>query len=181
MPQITVLIFRGTGGVFNPDHPYHSEPALVRAGHVGMEGIIPGKIIGFHPTDEAAEAIGGEKLLLEALREHDPQPGCLQDDTAVFERAHALVAQTRGRTTVYMYAVDISQQTLETIKQWYNESQEALYNFPQPDGSFKVGEYNCAMFLNVFNINLPYTTGSIKQIVNDLKLEGYMTWQPTIR
>ena len=80
MPIIRVLIFRGTGGVYNPDHPYHGEPALVRAGHVGVSGVIEGKIIGFHPTSEAAEAIGGEKELLEALKDKQPQPGRLQDD-----------------------------------------------------------------------------------------------------
>ena len=46
MPVIQVLVFRGTGGVYNAEHPYYSEPALVRAGHVGVAGVIDDKIIG---------------------------------------------------------------------------------------------------------------------------------------
>jgi hypothetical protein len=48
VPTIQVLIFRGTGGVYNEDSPHYHEPALVRAGHVGVMGIIEGKIIGFY-------------------------------------------------------------------------------------------------------------------------------------
>lgn len=39
MPINRVLIFRGTGGVYNTNHPYHDEPALVRAGHVKVLGL----------------------------------------------------------------------------------------------------------------------------------------------
>ncbi|MCI0714026.1 MAG: hypothetical protein L0154_27975 [Chloroflexi bacterium] len=55
MPIIQILIFRGTGGVLNKAHPHYSEAVLVRAGHVGMLGVIEDKIIGFHPTPEATE------------------------------------------------------------------------------------------------------------------------------
>ena len=177
MPIIRVLIFRGTGGVFNTEHPYHNEPALVRAGHVGVSGVMDDKIIGFHPTPEAAEALGDEKTLLDALKEKKPQPGCLQDDNAYFERAVELVEATEGRTVVYTYEVEISDDTLQSIRSWYTEQKEALYNFPEDDGQFKQGECNCASFwLDWFKIPLPLKTGSISTIVKEMQKEGYDKW-----
>jgi hypothetical protein len=49
MPTIRLLAFRGTGGVFDEDHPNYQEPALIRAGHVALADVIEGKIIGFSP------------------------------------------------------------------------------------------------------------------------------------
>jgi len=177
MPVIQILIYRGTGGVYNSDDPYYEEPALVRAGHVGVIGVIDDKIIGFHPTPEAAEALGGEKPLLNALRDQIPQPGRLQDDDEYFRRAHELSDATKGRTTVYMYEVEISEATLNDIRTWYNEGKEALYNFPD-DGQFKNRESNCAMFwVEWFKIPLPKRTGSIKALAKEMKDEGYDIWQ----
>ena len=179
MPIIQVLIFRGTGGVYNEDHPYYGEPALVRAGHVGVIGIIEDRIIGFHPTPEAADAIGGEKALLDALRQTKPQPGRLQDDVSYFERAAQLVDTTNGRTTVYVYDVEISEETLNKIRSWYNEGKEALYSFPNASGQFAENHSNCAMFwLTWFSIPLPKQTGSIKELVEIMKDEEYDTWLP---
>lgn len=59
MKQLTVLVFRGTGGVLNETNPHYNEPALVRAGHVGVMGVIQDGIIGFHPTPEVASELGG--------------------------------------------------------------------------------------------------------------------------
>lgn len=177
MPVIQVLVFRGTGGVYNAEHPYYSEPALVRAGHVGVAGVIDDKIIGFHPTSEAAQAIGGEKALLNALKDKIAQPGRLQDDDEYFKRAHELRDATNGRTTVYMYEVEISEETLNNIRTWYNDNKEALYNFPD-DGQFKNRESNCAMFwVEWFKIPLPKRTGSIKVLAKEMKDEGYDIWQ----
>lgn len=179
MPIIQVLIFRGTGGVYTEDHQYYSEPALVRAGHVGVIGIIEDKIIGFHPTSEAAEVAGDEKALLDALRQKRPQPGRLQDDDAYFERAFQLTEATNGRTTVYIYDVEISEETLNEIRSWYNESKEALYSFPNASGQFNERHSNCAMFwFTWFNIPLPKQTGSIKELVEIMKDEEYETWVP---
>lgn len=181
MPIIQVLIFRGTGGVYTLNHPYYHEPALVRAGHVGVMGVIDDKIIGFHPTPEATDAAGGEKTLLEALQQKQPQPGRLQDDNAYFERASALAAETNGRTTVYLYEVEISDDTLQQIRSWYNEGKEAPYNFPNDDGLFNTGESNCAMFwVQWFRIPLPKRTGSILELTEKMKLEEYDTWQPNV-
>lgn len=176
MPIIRVLIFRGTGGVYNPDHPYHSEPALVRAGHVGVSGVIDGKIIGFHPTSEAAEALGGEKALLERLGKNKPQPGRLQDDNTYFDRAVELVEETKGRTAVYMYDVEISEDTLQRIHSWYTDKKSALYNFPDDDGQFKQGEGNCALFWQRFSIPLPVVSGNIREIIQIMDEEGYDKW-----
>jgi hypothetical protein len=178
VPIIQILIFRGTGGVYNEDHPFYSEPALVRAGHVGVMGIVENKIIGFHPTPEAAEAAGGEKALLNALKQMKPQPGRLQDDDAYFERAFELIEATESRTTVYVYDVEISEETLNQIRSWYNESKEALYSFPNDNGQFAKAQSNCAMFwLTWFNIPLPKQTGSIKDLVEIMKDEEYETWE----
>lgn len=176
MPIIRVLIFRGTGGVYNPDHPYYGEPALVRAGHVGVSGVIEGKIIGFHPTTEAAEALGGEKELLVALKDKKPQPGRLQDDDAYFKRADELVKETKGRTTVYFYEVEISDETLQSIRSWYTEKKTALYNFPDDDGQFKQGQGNCAVFWQRFSIPLPVVSGNIREIIQIMDEEGYDKW-----
>ncbi|MEM9953108.1 MAG: hypothetical protein AAF846_16005 [Chloroflexota bacterium] len=178
MPIVQVLVFRGTGGVYNTEHPYYSEPALVRAGHVGLIGIIEDKIIGFHPTPEATNAIGGELELLNALKNKIPQAGRLQDDNVYFERADELRAVTNGRTTVYIYEVEITDETLTTIRSWYNEGKEALYNFPNKDGQFRQGESNCAIFwLEQFKIPLPKQTGSIKDLVEIMRNEEYTVWQ----
>lgn len=176
MPIIRILIFRGTGGVYNEDHPHYNEPALVRAGHCGISGIVDDKIIGFHPTPEAAEAVGGEQVLLEALKQKQPQAGRLQDDDVYFERAYELIEATDGRTTIYMYEVEISEETLKQIRSWYNEGKEALYNFPDDDGQFDQGESNCTLFWERFSIEMPVRTGSIKALTRFMKLKGYSTW-----
>lgn len=178
MPIIQVLIFRGTGGVQNKDHPYYGEQALVRAGHVGMAGVIEDKIIGFHPTPEVAKKIGGEDALIEVLANREPQSGRLQDDDAYFLRAYELIEETEGRTTIYTYDVEVSDETLENIRSWYNGKKEALYNFPDKNGQFASDEYNCAIFLKIFDIPLPARTGSIKDLTDKMKAEEYDTWQP---
>lgn len=176
MPTIQVLIFRGTGGVYNEDSPHYHEPALVRAGHVGVMGIIEGTIIGFHPTPEAAEAAGGEEALLNALWDKIPQPGRLQDDNAYFERAYEL-SEMGERTTVYMYEVEISDATLNDIRSWYNNGKEAIYNFPSKQGRFSGTESNCAMFwFTWFRIALPKQTGNIKELVEVMEEEEYSIW-----
>ncbi len=177
MPVIQVVIFRGTGGVYNTDHPYHSEPALVRAGHVGVIGVVANRIIGFHPTPEAAEDAGSEKALLRALKEKIPQPARLQDDNRYFRRAYEL-SERGERTTVYMYEVDIPEDTLNEIRTWYNEQKEALYNFPDDDGQFSEGESNCAVFWLRFKIPLPERTGKIRHLTEKMQREEYDTWQP---
>jgi hypothetical protein len=179
MPTIQVLVFRGTGKVSEPDQLAQKEPALVRAGHCGISGVIEGKIIGFHPTPEV-ETVLGEERLLDALTHHEAQPGYLQDDDSYFLRAYQL-SQLGERTTVYFYSVDISEETLEKIKSCYTEKKEELYNFPYEDGQFEEGHSNCAMFWPLyFGIRLPIKTGSIKQLVEKMQQnpKEYKVWQP---
>lgn len=178
MPIIEVLIFRGTGGVLNQAHPYHDEAALVRAGHVGVLGVIDDKTIGFHPTPAAVALAGGERQILEALSNYQAQPGCLQDDTHHFARAAELRGETDGRTTVYIYAVEITQSTLAAIRRWYNDQREAPYNFPDRVGGFQDDQSNCALFWKRFGIPLPVTTGIIRELTNEMSEQGYEVWQP---
>lgn len=176
---IEVLIFRGTGGVRNKSHPYYDEPALVKAGHVGVSGVIEGKIIGFHPTPEAIDAVGGVEALINELAEYKPHPGRLQDDSSYFERAYELIDETNERTTVYTYAVDVPEETLNMIKSWYDDGKEVLYNFPNKEGEFIDPHTNCAMFWTQwFKIPLPVNTGSIQELTDYMKREEYETWQP---
>lgn len=177
MTIVKVLIFRGTGGVSNKAHPYYGELALVRAGHVGLSGVIEGKIIGFHPTPEIGEALGEEQLI-KLLGDHIAQPGRLQDDTVYFERAYELIEATEGRTTVYEYEVEISEERLSEMQSWYTNKQEAPYNFPNIDGSFAEGEYNCAVFIRVFGIPLPMRSGELRELIRKMKREEYEQWKP---
>jgi hypothetical protein len=175
MPIIRLLAFRGTGGVFDEEHDYYQEAGLIRAGHVALADVIEGKIIGFSPTPEAAEALGGEQALLEALGEHIAQAGRLQDDTAIFERAQALANQGE-RTQVWELPIEVSEATLDAIKSWYNEKKEYLYNFPDSQGNFPEGEANCATFPKHLSIDVPATTGKLSDYLDAMKLKGAKEW-----
>ena len=70
-------------------HPL-SEVGLIYAGHVGLKGVVADKIIGFSPTPQAIQRAGGEANLFAQLVKRQAQPGCLQDDTVVFQRAYEL-------------------------------------------------------------------------------------------
>ena len=163
--------FRGTGGVYNQEHPHYDKPALIRAGHIGLAGIIEGKIIGFSPTPESAEKAGGEKELLEKLRNHEAVPGCLQDDTAIFRQAYEM-AQKGENTIVWMIEIEVSQETVEKIRDWYETGKESLYNFPEFDGSFKPGEYNCATFPVLMGISIPANTGILRTYIAEMSRKG---------
>jgi hypothetical protein len=176
MPTIRLVAFRGTGGVYNHEHPHFNEPALVRAGHVALADVVEGKFIGFSPTPAAAQAAGSEDALLLMLAKREAQPGCLQDDTAVFERA-ADLADAGERTTVWQLEIDVDDETLSEIRTWYNEKREALYNFPDEDGMFEDNEYNCAVFPSRFKISLPVMSGSVKLYIRAMRLQGATKWQ----
>lgn len=175
MPQIRIVAFRGTGGVFNEEHPYYQEPGLIRAGHVALADVIGGKVVGFSPTPEAAERLGGERALLLELREHHAQPGCLQDDTTIFERASELAEQGL-RTKVLELAVEVSEASIERIKAWYTERKEAQYNFPDDTGAFVEGEANCATFLGVLGVPLPGQSGKLERFIYAMEAKGAKPW-----
>jgi hypothetical protein len=176
MPIIRLLAFRGTGGVFDDEHDYYQEAALIRAGHVALADVIENKIIGFSPTPEAAEALGGEQALLEALGEHLAQAGRLQDDTAIFERAQALANQG-ARSQVWELPIEVSDEIFEQIKSWYNEKKEYLYNFPDDEGLFAEGEANCATFPHQLNLPLPANTGLLKRYISAMQEKGAKLWK----
>lgn len=184
MPIIQLVAFRGTGGVINRNSPYFGqEPGLVRAGHVGLKSILaddPEAIIGFSPTPDATNALGGEQDLLDKLvKEHDAQPGCLQDDTAVFERAYELIDETRGRTTVWMLDVEISDDALREIRSWYTEQYTAKYNLPEKEPpEFQEGQYNCATFPAKLNVPIPAATGKLQQYIKYMIEKGAVEWTP---
>ncbi|QPC83514.1 hypothetical protein G4Y79_03780 [Phototrophicus methaneseepsis] len=185
MPILQVVIFQGTGGVYNMAHEYYGESALVRAGHVGVIGVVENQILGFHPTPEEVESMGGEAALLEYLKGHDQSDdrrsvkGCLQDDTEYFYRAYELAEETNGRTTVYMYEVEIQAFTMQEILTWYTNRKIKLYSFPDGAGEFQYDVSNCATFwLAYFGIPLPVRTGRIKLLVEKMQIEDYSLWQP---
>jgi hypothetical protein len=175
MPEIYLVGFRGTGSVTDEESPYFSEPALVRAGHVAIGGVIPDTLIGFSPTPEAAEAAGGELALLKLLKDHIAQHGRLQDDTAVFNRAKALAAQGE-RTTVFKLTIQVSDETFKTIETWYNDQKEAKYNFPNEDDTFEPDEYNCGTFPALLGVPIPSHSGSIKTYIGEMILKGAIEW-----
>ena len=74
MKNIYLIGFRGTSF---QDPQYTQEPTLIRAGHVGIafEDDLD-LILGFHPTVEAIENIGGDEAAIEWLKENEPLEGC---------------------------------------------------------------------------------------------------------
>jgi hypothetical protein len=175
MPIIRLLAFRGTGGVFDEEHDYYQEAGLIRAGHVALADVIEGKLIGFSPTPEATEALGGEKQLLIELRHHRSQAGCLQDDTAIFERAQVLANQGL-RTQVWELPIEITEETLEGIKSWYNEKKEYPYNFPDLEGNLAEGKANCATFPLQLGLTIPVNTGKLSDYVDAMRVQGAKRW-----
>lgn len=179
MPIIQIVAFRGTGGVIDKTKPwYGKEMGLVRAGHVGLQSVFVGKIIGFSPTPEAVQALGSEQALLDKLvNEYEAQPGCLQDDTDIFIRADELADATKGRTTVWQLDIEISDEILATIREWYNRGWTALYNLPYPQPpEFKPGVYNCAVFPQHLGVSIPAETGKLRQYILAMQIQGATRW-----
>lgn len=176
MPTISIVAFRGLGALWSEESAHHAERALVRAGHVAVEGIEANQIIGFSPTPEIVKELGGEDAVLERLRYGDALPGRLQDDALIFHRAKAL-AEAGERTKVWELEVEISEHDLEIIRQWYNEETEALYNFPSEDGSFVADEYNCATFLALLNVDIPTHNGKLKVFISAMIQKGAKPWR----
>jgi hypothetical protein len=178
VPTVYLLGFRGTGDF---DHPqYAHEPALIKAGHVGLQLEGDERVFGFHPTVAAAEQAGGEKALIELLKEHQAQDGTVQEDTAIFQRARAL-AQQGERTTVWVIAYEFTTAEFEAFQNqlldWYVHEKIFRYNFPKTDGSFNLGEYNCALFPKLLGLAIPSLDGNLRVYIEALK-RGGTEWQP---
>jgi hypothetical protein len=167
MPTISIVAFRGLS--------FSKESALIRTGHVALGGVISDKLIGFSPTPQAIEAAGGEMELFKLLRAGKAQPGCLQDDTTVFLRAKELSTLNKN-IEIWELDVEISIEILTTIKAWYNEKREALYNFPDNKGRFEAGQYNCAIFPVVLGVPIPISNGQLYPYVEAMVKNGAFRW-----
>ena len=171
MKKIYLIGFRGTG--FR-DMKFSREPALIRAGHVAIvfEGFEE-NILGFHPTPEAIDAVGGEDAAIDGLKAKKTLEGRLQEDYDIFVRAVELAEQD-ARTTVWQLAVEVSDEAFERIRQqaitWYTEKQVFAYAFP-PDEPMSDRD-NCATFPRRLGLPLLDRVGQIKDFVRVLESQG---------
>lgn len=176
--KIFLVGFRGTGGFYNPK--YKAEPALIKAGHIGIQFEDDARIFGFHPTLTAEDEAGGEDAIVELLRSHVPQTGCVQDDTAIFERANVLFNQGE-RTEVLALIYEVSEEAFQKIKQtlleWYNIKKEFQYNFPDEEGQFEENQYNCATFPELLGLTLPVKDGRLAFYIEKMLEQGAVGWQ----
>lgn len=176
MKTIYLIGFRGTG--FR-DHKYSNEPALIRAGHVGIafEGDEM-QIYGFHPTPEAAESLGNDEAVIDWLKRLKTLQGALQLDTEVFVRAHEL-AKGGARTQVWQMSVPLADEIFEQIKSqallWYTRKKAFNYSFP-PEEPLPDRD-NCATFPRRLGLPLPEKTGQLTYFIPALAAMG-SEWQP---
>lgn len=170
MKKIYLIGFRGTG--FR-DARFNQEPALIRAGHVGFafEGE-PKRILGFHPTEEASQAVGDDTAVIEWLKEHNTLPGTLQDDTAIFNRAHQL-AEQGARTQVWQMTIQLEDRVFERIRQqalqWYNDGTTFSYAFPRQGDDTPTDRDNCATFPRRLGLPLPEPSGQLIKYISALE------------
>lgn len=171
MKKIYLVGFRGTG--FR-DKQFRQEPTLVRAGHVAIafEGFEE-QILGFHPTSEAVEAVGDEDAAIAWLKDGKTLAGILQADYLIFVRANELAAKG-ARTAVWQFAVEVSDDDFERIRQqaiaWYTEGKVFVYGFP-PDEMLPDRD-NCATFPRRLGLPLLDPIGQIKDYVRVLEARG---------
>lgn len=182
MKTITIVAFRGTG--FRRQK-YKTEPALIRAGHVGfIFEDEPETIYGFHPSSKAVDSAGSIEEVIERLKKHERQPGTVQKDTAVFHRAYELAGQGEldQRTEVYQltYEVedDIYQRSRKMVLELYQTQKEIWYNFPYEDGTFADGEYNCAIFPKHAGIPIPSENGLVNKYIKAMQEQEATLWSP---
>jgi hypothetical protein len=176
MKKVYLIGFRGTG--FREEQ-FKNEPALIRAGHVGIafEGDEE-NVIGFHPTLEAVEQVGGGDAAIAWLKSGNSLEGALQKDYPIFLRAFEL-AQQGARTTVWQVVVELADDEFERVREqaitWYNQHKVFAYVFPSdepmPDRD------NCATFPRRLGLPLLDRVGQIKDYVRALQEQGEQ-WKP---
>jgi filamentous hemagglutinin len=171
--RINYLAFRGLANFAENVGKFHP---LVIAGHVGIQFEDDSTIYGFHPTEEAEIQAGGEREILNLLKQHIPQLGGVQNDTDIFLKAVEL------NLTVYYLTYEFSEEEYQKIKdklqQWYNEEKKFWYNFPQPEGGFPEGQYNCSTFPTLLGIPVPHSTGYIHLVIAAMVRDGAREWKP---
>jgi hypothetical protein len=185
MKQVYLVGFRGTG--FR-DSRFIDQDPLIRAGHVGIafEGY-EGRIIGFHPTPEAVERVGGNEKVIEKLKSRDKTnntlEGMLQEDYDIFRHAYELAQRERQDddpdTTVFQYAIELPdaefERILHQVMTWYNEGETFLYAFPiRP---LMDDRDNCATFPRRLGLPVLDDIGQIRDYVAALKQRGEV-WTP---
>jgi hypothetical protein len=178
MKKIYLIGFRGTS--FQVPE-YKNEPALIRAGHVGFAfEDDPQFIFGFHPTPEAVEAVGGEEVAIEWLKDNQPLDGALQADRPIFVRADEL-HQAGARTEVWQVALEVSDEDYERIQtqtlQWYTEKTIFTYAFPERGKPPLPDQDNCATFPRRLALPLPEPTGQLVRYIEAMEREG-TRWKP---
>jgi hypothetical protein len=181
--KVLLIAFRGIG--FRKAE-FKNEPALVKSGHVGVAfETDPEVIYGFHPSAEAEKALGGEAALINALKNHERQAGKVQIDTEVFVRAYELFQQgvLGGQTEVLVLDYELEDEDYQQIRQkfltWHQEETNFWYNFPDEDGKFRAGEFNCAVFPAQAGMPIPVEDGVINRYIEAMRQAGASQWQAT--
>jgi hypothetical protein len=172
--SIVYLIgFQGVG--IRPQ--YQQEHGLILLGHVGIAfaGNLQ-QILGFHPTVEALSQFDPPQSILQALRNRTVVDGCLQDDTAIFQRAYEL-SQHEPRLTVWQMPISLEAKQFEQVQLqahlWYEQKTIFPYGLPATQQTWD----NCATFPRHLNLPLPETTGHLYLYIAALKARG-IAWQP---
>lgn len=175
MRKVYLLGFRGLG--FTED--VKSEPALIRAGHVGWQLEGDERIFGFHPTNAAIEAAGGEEAALLLLKDHNTLNGAVQIDNSVFEYAAQLAISLDTQNAeripwVWQQIIEISDEDFEHVRSqtelWYTQQKTAQYGFP--DRKHGVDVNNCATFPKAMGIPIPESTGQLRFYIPQLQALG---------
>lgn len=173
MKKIYLIGFRGTS--FQALE-YKAELALIRAGHVGFAFENDSQfMLGFHPTPEAIEAVGGEAAAIEWLKENEPLDGALQADRPIFVRAHELHLNG-ARTEVWQVTLELPDDEYERVRtlalQWYTEKTVFTYAFPERGQPPLPDRDNCATFPRRLTLPLPETTGQLTRYIEALERAG---------
>ncbi|MCI0713426.1 MAG: hypothetical protein L0154_24935 [Chloroflexi bacterium] len=179
MKTVSIIGFLGTG---IRDVRYQQEQGLIQLGHVGLafEGV-DDLILGFHPSLEAIEAIGGQEAAMKWLRNRkagNRLDGCLQNDLAIFERAY-VISQSNPQTTVWEKVLELEDDTFETLRnqaiEWYNEKRIFPYALPLP--AREIDWDNCATFPRRLGLELPEASGQLQRYIPALQAAG-KRWKP---
>jgi hypothetical protein len=170
MKKIYVLGFRGTGFA-NPE--YAAEPALIRAGHIGIAfEDAPTLILGFHPTDNEIGRVGGEDATIEWLKENKSLEGTLQADYSIFVRAYTL-SQAGARTDVWQMVIEVSEEEYEDIRslatRWYTEGTPFTYAFPMRGQVSAQDRDNCATFPRRLGLPIPEPSGQLTKYIAEME------------
>jgi hypothetical protein len=176
MKRVYLIGFRGTG--FRNER-YKDESLLIRAGHVGFYfEDEPDRIFGFHPTEQAANAVGDDVDVINWLKHHRVLEGALHNDSATFHRAYEL-AQSDAPTDVWQMAMPLEDnrydQIREQAQQWYNDNRAFMYSFPPAES--KADRDNCATFPRKLGLPLPESTGNLREYIPALQTNGKL-WSP---